>query len=100
MDYMDPDAGCSKNAIKLNHSLTRMPVSFSLYGQPNPLTLFRIVQTLGTSKQVTFITGCSNTVNAQVCLFHLSGLQELITHISVNRPLRDQLQPLTFCGLL
>ena len=99
MDYMDPDVDCSKNAIKLNHSLTRMPVSFSLYGQLHPLTLFRIVQTLGTSEQVTFITGFSNTVNAQVCHFRLSGLQEIITYIPVNRPLCDQLQPLTFSGL-
>ena len=100
MDYMDPDAGCSKNAIKFNHSLTCMPVSFSPYGQLHPLTLFRIVQTLGTSKQVTFITGFSNFVNAQVCHFHLSGLQEIITYISVsntpvNGSLGGQLQPLT-----
>ena len=56
-----------------------MPVSFALYGQLHPLTLFRIVQTLGTSKQVTFITGFSNFVNAQVCHSHLSGLQEIVT---------------------
>ena len=61
-----------------------MPVSFSLYGQLHPLTLFMIVQTLGTSKQVTLITCFSNFVNAQVCHFHLSGLQEIITYIYVS----------------
>ena len=76
------------------------PASFSLYGQLHPLTLFRIVQTFGTSKQVTFITGFSNTVNAQVCHLRLSGLQEILMYISVNRPLCDQLQSLTFSGLL
>ena len=66
MDYMDPDVGCSKNAIKLNNSLICMPVNFSFYGQIHPLTLFRVIQTLGKSKQVTFITGFSHNVNAQV----------------------------------
>ena len=66
---------------------------------------FRIVQTLGTSKQVTFITGFSNFVNAQVCHFHLSGLQEIITYISVsntpaNGSLGGQLQPLTLFQII
>ena len=74
---MDPDVGCPQNTIKLNHSLTHMPVKFSSYDQLHPFTLFRKIATLGTSKQVTFITGFSNTVNAQAGHFHYRVLLEI-----------------------
>ena len=61
-----------------------MHVSFSIYGQLHPLTLFRIVQTLGTSKQVAFIICFSSTVNAQVCHFHLSANRNFQNYIYVT----------------
>ena len=81
IDYMDPDVGCLNNTIKRNHSLTHVPVKLSLYGQPHPLTLFRMIATLGTSKQVTFITGFSDTVNAQAGHFHHKVLLEISSYI-------------------
>ena len=76
---MDPDVGCLKNTIKLNHSLTHIPVKLSLYGQLHPLTLFRMIATLGTSKQVTFVTGFSNTVNASLSSQTFTGNIKLHT---------------------
>ena len=81
IDYMYTDVGCPKNTIKLNHSLTHMPVKFSFYGQLHPLTLFRMIATSGTSKQVTLITGFSNTVNAQAGHFHYRVLLEISSNI-------------------
>ena len=95
MDYMDPDVGYPKNAIKLNHSLTHMPVNFSLYGQLHPLTLFRIIPTSGKSKQVNFITGFSNTVNAQADHFHYRDLLSISSYIPVKYCL-SQIRSLTW----
>ena len=61
MEYKDPYVCCPKNAIRLNHSLNRMPVNVFLCGQLHTLTLLRIIPTSGKFKQVTFITGFSYT---------------------------------------
>ena len=71
----------------------------SLWSTPSTY-LVQDCSNIGYVQKVTLITGFSNFVNAQVCHFHLSGLQEIITYISVsntpvNGSLGAQLQPLT-----
>ena len=84
MEYRDPNVSCPKDAIKLNHSLNRMPANVFLCGQLQPLTLLRIIPTSGKFKQVTFITGFSNTVNALAGHFNCSDLLEISSCIPVK----------------